>query len=132
MHLTSTLINHKNVEVYTFLNDLNNVYAKAYNNVKFSQGKRYKHFQKNAKLRTILLNDIAYLKSGDKSKYVGPFIVILKHSPVSFSIRRLHYPDNCGFRVHIDRFLLAPPRNDSLIADLNNDSFKNFLNKESL
>ena len=92
-----------------------------------AQSKRYKHFQKNAKLRTILVNDIVYLKSVDKfkSKYVGPFIVTQKHSPVSFSIKRLHYPDNCAFRVHIDRLLLAPPRNDNLTTNVHNNSFKN-------
>ena len=33
-----------NVEIYTLLNDLNNMYAKAYKSEKAAQSKRYKHF----------------------------------------------------------------------------------------
>jgi hypothetical protein len=64
-----------------------------------------------------------YLKSIDKHKhsYSGPFEVLQQHSPVSYTIRRQNIPSARTFKVHIDRIILAPPRNEYL-CDENNVS----------
>ena len=102
----------KHIDVHKLLDDLHKIYDRAYYNIKTAQDKRYRNYGRTAKLRNICVKDIVYLKSVDrfKPKYNGPYIVTYKHSPVSFSIKKLHAAENSAFRVHIDRLILAPPR----------------------
>jgi transposase InsO family protein len=112
-----------NVEMYKYLTSLQGIYNKAYKNSKISQDVNYRRQHKSAKLRNLNLHDIVYLKSMDKYKqsYSGPFEIVQKHSPVSYTIRRQSIPSARSFRVHVDRIILAPPRNEYL-CDENNVS----------
>lgn len=77
-----------------------------------------------AKLRQLNVNDIVYLKSTDKFKprFTGPFQILCKHSPVSFSIQRQYMPSSKQFRVHIDRLILAPSRQPHLLSSTHTNS----------
>jgi hypothetical protein len=110
-----------NVEMYKYLTSLQGIYNKAYRNSKESQAVNYQRQHMSAKLRNLNLHDIVYLKSIDKYKqsYSGPFEIVQKHSPVSYTIRRQNIPSAGCFRIHIDRIILAPPRNEYL-CDNNN------------
>lgn len=108
-----------NVNTYQFLKDLDNIYQKAYDNITIAQQQRNTKFSTHAKLRKLEVNDIVYLKSADKfkPKYTGPYEIVIKHSPVSFSIRKQSMPHLQPFRIHIDRLIKAFPRKSYLNFD---------------
>lgn len=105
-----------NVEMYRYLTGLQRMYNKAYQNSEQSQAVNYQRQHRSAKLRNLNPHDIVYLKSIDKFKhsYSGPFEILQKHSPVSYTIQRQNSPSARTFKVHIDRIILAPPRNKHL------------------
>lgn len=67
-----------------------------------------------------------YLKSAVKFKtrYTARYMVTIKHSPASFSIKRLSKgqskaPDDLAFGVNIDRLFFAPSRYGHLFGSSN-------------
>lgn len=110
-----------NVEMCKFFQGLNDLYNKAYHNIHEAQKYNYNHQLPRSKLRNLNVKDIVYLKSVDKFKprYDGPFEIVHKHSPVSFTIKRYQSPTSREFKVHIDRILKAPPRYNHLTNSSN-------------
>jgi hypothetical protein len=112
-----TILNDS-VALLQILENVQQIYNKVFENVKYSQECNRNRQQNKAKLRVFTAGDIVYVKpvasSSFHTRLNGPFIIKKKVGPVTYIVQRLGNPYSKAFKIHIDRIYLAPPRTSAI------------------
>lgn len=109
----------KSYYIKNLLTELTTIYENAYDSMTRMQVRQNARHNSNAKLRSLKVNDIVYVKSRDtfKPKYTGPFVIVEKCNDLNYIIKHLDDSNPVLLKYHLNRLRLAPNRYPHLLYD---------------